>query len=673
MKKTQKRIVAIIIIAALVITGVGTMVGVVFADNEKKVHLALTSDMHSNLNSYVTPYHGDKGTNIGGFARVATIINEERQKHPDLLYIDGGDFSMGTLFHTLFETDACELRLMGDMGCDVTTIGNHEYNFGSEGIRNMLTAAMNSGDKLPQIVECNIDWSNPGDEQETKDVFDKYGIKKYTMIEKGGVNIAVIGVFGDNALDCEPTCTINYLTGEKRIQAVKDTVKEIKANEKADMIIVTSHCGLDGDIENSKTEDQELAKAVPEIDFILAGHSHTELDEPVKVGNTYIGAVGEYTQTVGTCEFKQKSDGRWELEEYKLVRTTDAVPSDPTIQAKIDQFATKIDTEYLSKFGLTKDQVLAYSDFDFCSEDSLEEEHEDQNLGDLMSDAYLYAARKVEPNTEFDMGVVPSGTIRGTYNKGNITTSDVFNSFSLGIGPDKIPGYPLIKIYLNGAEMKTAAEIDASISDLFPGTRLYMSGEEFTFNPNRLLLNKVTDVKFVDKDGNKSDFEDDKLYCVVADLYSGQMLGSVTDASYGLLKLVPKDENGNEITDFNKAIIYDENGREVKAWDAIAQYMQSFDKNPQGVSQVPESYREAQGRKINDDDSSFSAVVSNPNWFTWCVVAVVVVLIVIVVLIIVLIVYIIKRIYYGKNYKRIKEAKKERKREKKLAKKAAKK
>lgn len=673
MKKTQKRIVAIIIIAALVITGVGTMVGVVFADNEKKVHLALTSDMHSNLNSYVTPYHGDKGTNIGGFARVATIINEERQKHPDLLYIDGGDFSMGTLFHTLFETDACELRLMGDMGCDVTTIGNHEYNFGSEGIRNMLTAAMNSGDKLPQIVECNIDWSNPGDEQETKDVFDKYGIKKYTMIEKGGVNIAVIGVFGDNALDCEPTCTINYLTGEKRIQAVKDTVKEIKANEKADMIIVTSHCGLDGDIENSKTEDQELAKAVPEIDFILAGHSHTELDEPVKVGNTYIGAVGEYTQTVGTCEFKQKSDGRWELEDYKLVRTTDAVPSDPTIQAKIDQFATKIDTEYLSKFGLTKDQVLAYSDFDFCSEDSLEEEHEDQNLGDLMSDAYLYAARKVEPNTEFDMGVVPSGTIRGTYNKGNITTSDVFNSFSLGIGPDKIPGYPLIKIYLNGAEMKTAAEIDASISDLFPGTRLYMSGEEFTFNPNRLLLNKVTDVKFVDKDGNKSDFEDDKLYCVVADLYSGQMLGSVTDASYGLLKLVPKDENGNEITDFNKAIIYDENGREVKAWDAIAQYMQSFDKNPQGVSQVPESYREAQGRKINDDDSSFSAVVSNPNWFTWCVVAVVVVLIVIVVLIIVLIVYIIKRIYYGKNYKRIKEAKKERKREKKLAKKAAKK
>ncbi|HAQ51917.1 MAG TPA: hydroxymyristoyl-ACP dehydratase, partial [Lachnospiraceae bacterium] len=249
MKKTHKRIIAIIIVAALVITGVGTMVGVVLADNEKEVHLALTSDMHSNVNSYVTPYHGQKGTSIGGFARVSSIINEQRQKYPDLLYIDGGDFSMGTLFHTLYETDAVELRLLGAMGCDVTTWGNHEYNFGSEGVRNMLNAAMNSGDRLPQMVECNIDWSNPGDEQATKDVYDKYGIKKYTMINKGGVNIAVIGVFGDNALACEPTCTINYLTGEKRIQAVKDTVAEIKKNENADMIVVTSHCGLDGDIE----------------------------------------------------------------------------------------------------------------------------------------------------------------------------------------------------------------------------------------------------------------------------------------------------------------------------------------------------------------------------------------------------------------------------------------
>ena len=673
MKKAHKRLVAIILIAALVITGIGALAGVVLADNEKKVDIAFTSDMHSNFNSYVTPYHGNQGTNIGGFARVATIINEQRAKNPNLLYIDGGDFSMGTLFHTLYETEALELRLLGAMGCDVTTWGNHEFNFGSEGVRNMLNAAMNSGDRLPQMVECNIDWSNPGDEQSTKDVFDKYGIKPYTMINKGGVNIAVIGVFGDNALACEPTCTLNFQTKDKRIQAVKDTVADIKKNENADMIVVISHSGLEGDVGSGKTEDEELALAVPEIDFILAGHSHTELDEPLKVANTYIGAVGEYTQTVGTCEMTQKSDGRWDIKNYKLVRTYDSVPSDPTIQAKIDGFAQHIDTEYLSKFGLTKDQVLAYSDFDFCDMDAIEDDHQGQNLGEFIADSYMYAAKQAEPNTKFDISVVPSGTIRGTYSKGNITVSDVFNSFSLGIGPDKIPGYPLIKVYLTGAELKTTAEIDASVSDLFGGTRLYMQGEEFTFNPNRLLLNKVEEVKFVDENGNKQDFEDDKLYCVVADLYSGQMLGSVSDASYGLLSIVPKDENGNEITDFNKAIIYDANGREVKAWDSIAMYMQSFDKNAQGVSQIPDRYRESQGRKINNDDSSIGAFLASPNWFTWIVVGVIVVVIVIVVLIIVLIVYIIKRIYYGKNYKRIMEQKKERKRDIKAAKKAARK
>ena len=669
MKKMHKRVIAIIIVAALVITGIGAMVSVALADEGKEVDVVFTSDMHSNLNSFVTPYHGEDGVNIGGFARVATIINEQRAKNPDTLYIDGGDFSMGTLFHTLYETEACELRLLGLMGCDVTTWGNHEFNFGSEGVISMLNAAMNSGDPLPQMVECNIDWSDPGDEQETKDTFDKYGIKPYTMIKKGDVNIAVVGVFGENALACEPTCTVPFVVGEEGRQMVKETVAEIKANEDADMIVCVSHSGLDGDVGGGKTEDELLAQEVPDIDLILAGHSHTELPEPLVYGDTYIVACGEYTEAVGLCSFTQKSDGRWNMDSYELKNTFETVPSDAAIQAKIDEFGTLIDSEYLAQFGLTKEQVLAVSAFNFTSMDDIEDDHEGQSLGDIMSDAYLYAARLAEPDTEFDMGVVPSGTIRGTYNEGNITVSDVFNSFSLGIGPDKIPGYPLIKVYLTGKEMKTCAEIDASVSDLFAGTRLYMSGEEFTFNPNRLLLNKVTEVKFVDSEGNKTDFDDDRLYCVVADLYSGQMLGSVSSASYGLLTIVPKDENGNEITDFNDAIIYDENGREVKAWDAIAMYMQSFEPNEQGVSVVPEKYRESQGRKINDDDSSIGAIISSPNWFTFLVIGIVLVAIAIVVLLIILIVYIIKRIYYGKNYKRMKEQKKQQKLEKKMAKK----
>lgn len=55
-----------------------------------------------------------------------------------------------------------------------------------------------------------------------------------------------------------------------------------------------------------------------------------------------------------------------------------------------------------------------------------------------------------------DVAVVPSGTVRDTYAKGDITVEQVFNSFSLGIGADGVPGYPLISVYLTGKELKTA-------------------------------------------------------------------------------------------------------------------------------------------------------------------------------------------------------------------------
>ncbi len=88
----------------------------------------------------------------------------------------------------------------------------------------------------------------------------------------------------------------------------------------------------------------------------------------------------------------------------------------------------------------------------------------------------------------------------------------MFNSFSLGIGADGVPGDPLIEAYLTGKELKTVAEIDASVSDLMTSARLYMYGLQFTYNPHRMILNRVTDVYLLDADGNRRELEDDKLY-----------------------------------------------------------------------------------------------------------------------------------------------------------------
>ncbi len=118
--------------------------------------------------------------------------------------------------------------------------------------------------------------------------------------------------------------------------------------------------------------------------------------------------------------------------------------------------------------------------------------------------------------------------MRDTYTKGDITVEDVFNSFSLGIGKDGVAGYPLISAYLTGKELKLAAEVDASVSDFMTTARLYCSGLNFAYNPHRMILNKVTDCYLTRADGEWIEIQNDKLYHVVTDLYTGQMLGSVT-------------------------------------------------------------------------------------------------------------------------------------------------
>ena len=581
------------------------------------VDIVFTHDTHSHLNTFTTMVDGLE-TELGGFARMNTLIEAQRAQNPDTLVIDGGDFSMGTLIQTVFETQAAELRMLGYLGCDVTTLGNHEFDYRSKGLANMLTSAQASGDAVPAMVVCNVDWDTMEAEgltegqQRLKDAFAAYGVSDYTVLEKGDVDIAVVGVFGKDALACAPTCELKF---EDPIEAVKQTVADIKANEDVDMIVCVSHSGTWED--ESKSEDELLAKAVPDLDLILSGHTHTEIEKPIQHGSTYVVSCGEYGKNLGELTLTQQADGRWAVSAYELIPITSDIAVHAATQQTIDNFMDTVDTDYLARFGYTKDQVLAENDIVFSTQKDLENIHEEHNLGDIIADAYVYAVENAADydGVPVDLAVVPSGTVRDTYARGDITVEQVFNSFSLGIGADGVPGYPLISVYLTGREIRTAAEIDASVSDFMTTARLYCSGLNFTYNPHRLLLNKLTDVCLED-DGQRVALEDDKLYRIVADLYSGQMLSAVTDMSYGILAIVPKYADGTPITDFEDVIIT-ENGRELKAWDSIARYMASFsDTDGDGIANVPAYYSTTHGRKLVDTSRSPLALLKNPNKFT---------------------------------------------------------
>ena len=147
-------------------------------------------------------------------------------------------------------------------------------------------------------------------------------------------------------------------------------------------------------------------------------------------------------------------------------------------------------------------------------------------------------------------------------------------------------------------------------------------------------------MKLVGENAEFIEIDDTKLYRVVADLYSAQMLGAVTDMSKGILSLELKDAAGNIVEDLNQLIIYDEAGNEAKEWYALASYMQSFDK-VDGVPTIPAVYATAQNRKVLEDSKNPVRIFRQLNLIS---IIILVVILLLVVLLVLLIRFIVKRV-----------------------------
>lgn len=600
----------------LCLIGIVLSSGSALAAESKEVQIVFTHDLHSHLEPFYLVEDGEEKL-VGGSPRIMSYLKEQRAQNENLLYLDGGDFSMGTLYQTVYTTQAAELRMLGFLGADVTTFGNHEFDYRSSGLSEMLQVAKDSGDTIPPLVVCNIDWETTLEGEQAEDgallqeAFEAYGVKPYTVVEKDGIKIAVIGVFGKDALACAPTCALSF---RDPVEAVKETVTEIQEQENVDMIVCVSHSGTWED--EKKSEDELLAKGVPELDLIVSGHTHSILEEPIIHGDTAIVSTGEYGARVGSLRMVQKENGRWSFKDYQLTLMDEGFEEDQKAVEKIEELGQTIDETYLSQFGFSRDQVLAHNPWEFTEINGLGEKLQEEPLGNLLADSYLYAVNNNDTGDENPamVAVVPSGCIRETFHKDkDITVADAFQTLSLGIGPDGVPGYPLVSVYFTGKELKTITEVDASISPIMTTAQLYVSGLTYTANPNRMILNKVTDVKLQDMEGNVQELEDDKLYRLVADLYSGQMMGSVTDQSYGILSIVPKDAQGNEIPieNLEEHIVYT-NGQELKAWVCVAKYLDSFEESTK-EAEIPEYYSNTHNRKNIEDDKSLGAIVKSPN------------------------------------------------------------
>ena len=153
-------------------------------------------------------------------------------------------------------------------------------------------------------------------------------------------------------------------------------------------------------------------------------------------------------------------------------------------------------------------------------------------------------------------------------------------------------------------------EVDASVSPLMSEAQIYGAGMTWSWNPRRMIFIKVYDCAQVLPDGSAVPIEDDKLYRVVTGLYTGQMLGTVNDQSFGILTITPKDAQGNEVTNFEDQIIYSPNGSELKEWYALATYLQS-------MGTVDGRYAAPEGRKVEEASLNPVSLLKGLNLVGW--------------------------------------------------------
>ena len=237
-----------------------------FSQPSSPIVILHTNDTHSRLESYNEPNMGD----VGGMVRRNTFIQETRSQYPNTIVVDAGDFSQGTPYYNLFKGFP-EIELMNKMGYDVVALGNHEFDNGSKALAKRLKLADF------KIVCANYQFKN---KQLAKLV------KPYTIINIADKKIGVFGLLCDMKRVLMP----NYyqeVTFSDPIAAAQKMVELLKNKEQCDLIICLSHLGINAEYESDIT-DKEIAEKCTGIDFIIGGHNHVLLEEPVIVNNTKI-------------------------------------------------------------------------------------------------------------------------------------------------------------------------------------------------------------------------------------------------------------------------------------------------------------------------------------------------------------------------------------------------
>ena len=550
--------------------------------------LLFTGDMHSNLESY---------------PQLAELVERERamaeERGVPLLLLSTGDAPMGTIYHTLFTTNAADYRALSLLGYDATALGNHDFDFGPHALLRSLAAAdslavadsLAAADSLavrlassPQpLASARPALSLPLLCTNIQIEGDTSGrVAKYIIIQKDSLRILVTATMGLDAIrSISDADSLNYTPADAALAELLPQLPDCHFR------ILLSHGGTSwvGNEQvteetpsalrrRRKTEDALLAAKVPLFDAILSGHDHAPLFTPLIVGKTVLGNSGANLQYLGRVELAKDFSGRTRLVDYRLI----PIPASTACPAS--HFASFVEERY-REVAENMQRVYGIALPDTLLPSLAATKFADLSTPDLVAEAYSAAPALLQtaaaapaapvllqtaaaaPATpalaeagvgapaapalaeERPIGIVPFGVVRGQLpHSGAITWRHLFELLSLGSNREGLAGYPLVKLYLYGKELFDICELDASYAR--PGNDLHLH-----FSSNLKYYGRAIGIPFMritEVFANGAPVERNRLYPIVTDLYTAQSIKLLEESSFGLLKAAPKDSSGNIVT-----------------------------------------------------------------------------------------------------------------------------
>ena len=439
----MRKVLALLLSVVMTLT---LLVSSAWADEPKpldgKTVILHTNDVHGSIELY---------------AKVAAMKDDYEARGAQVILADAGDYSQGTVYVSVNKgKDA--VTMMNAAGYDVATIGNHEFDYGYAQLKTNLESA-----KF-EVVCANV-------LQDGSPVFDAY-----TKISKGGVQVAFVGLETPEAqTKANPALIqgLTFLAGDEMYAAVQTQVDAARTAG-ADIVIVLSHLGVDSSSEPNTSYD--LYKKVNGIDFIIDGHSHTVMTkgpegEPIQSTGTALNNIGVITIDNATKKIESNElIPIWHTEEVdgKEVPVYDYTKSDATVANDAKAIIDPIDADY--------DQKFAESAVDLNGAKAPGNRTEETNLGDLITDAMMWAIKTKAPGVDMNnaVAITNGGGIRAAIAKGDITKKDVNTVLPFG--------NTLAVVYVKGSELLEALEVSTYCTPKSLGGFPQFAGMEVELN-----------------------------------------------------------------------------------------------------------------------------------------------------------------------------------------------